>query len=406
MRWNYHLNFPSRITYSDGRVINYVYSASGAKLKVSHKQSGIGITTTTDYVKGYIFTNNSLSMALTDNGYYTLSRTGDPTYYFYLKDHQGNNRVVVSQSGSVEQINHYYPYGALFAESTNGDVQRFKYNGKELDRKFGLNWYDHGARHNDAAIGRWHSIDKNAEKYYGISPYAYCGGDPVNLGDYDGMEWDYTINEDGSVHITLDVDLEVKANLTESQIEAYKSAINDAFNTTLSYVLGGNYSGTVTFNGNKVDGQLTPVLTIGGLDDPVQGGQTIAFYSRINIFDSNGDYRNITEVAFDAAHELFHTARLAHPFETTQATDVELIRYGASYFTTPNTDVYMLYNVMNYPTTVINGQSYRSSGANMPQRLTKGQVQFLLKEIDLQKNGAGTTINDPYWTNIPGIPVN
>ena len=354
-------------------------------------------------------------MALTDNGYYTFSNTRDSTYHFYLKDHQGNNRVVVSQSGSVEQTNHYYPYGALFAESTNGDVQRFKYNGllsdvtngnKELDRKFGLNWYDHGARHNDAAIGRWHGMDKNAEKYYGISPYAYCGGDPVNLGDYDGMEWDYTINEDGSVHITLDVDLEVKANLTESQIEAYKSAINDAFNTTLSYVLGGNYSGTVTFNGNKVDGQLTPVLTIGGLDDPVQGGQTIAFYSRINIFDSNGDYRNITEVAFDAAHELFHTARLAHPFETTRATDVELIRYGASYFTTPNTDVYMLYNVMNYPTTVINGQSYRSSGANMPQRLTKGQVQFLLKEIDLQKNGAGTTINDPYWTNIPGIPVN
>jgi RHS repeat-associated protein len=134
-------------------------------------------------------------MALTDNGCYTLSSTGVPTYYFYLKDHQGNNRVVVSQSGSVEQTNHYYPYGALFAESTNGDVQRFKYNGrlsdvtngnKELDRKFGLNWYDHGARHNDAAIGRWHSIDRDAEKYYGISPYAYCGGDPVNFGDYDG----------------------------------------------------------------------------------------------------------------------------------------------------------------------------------------------------------------------------
>ena len=53
-------------------------------------------------------------MARTDNGYYTLSSTGDSTYYFYLKDHQGNNRVVVSQSGSVEQTNHYYPYGALF----------------------------------------------------------------------------------------------------------------------------------------------------------------------------------------------------------------------------------------------------------------------------------------------------
>ena len=72
------------------------------------------LSTTTDYVNGYIFTNNNLSMARTDNGYYTLSSTGDSTYYFYLKDHQGNNRVVVSQSGSVEQTNHYYPYGALF----------------------------------------------------------------------------------------------------------------------------------------------------------------------------------------------------------------------------------------------------------------------------------------------------
>ncbi len=129
-----HLNLPSRITYSNGRVINYVYSASGTKLKVTHKPSGIGITTKTDYVNGYIFTNNSLSMAQTGNGYFTLSSTGDPIYHFYLKDHQGNNRMVVSQSGSVEQINHYYPYGALFAESTNGDVQRFKYNGYSLGR--------------------------------------------------------------------------------------------------------------------------------------------------------------------------------------------------------------------------------------------------------------------------------
>jgi len=34
----------------------------------------------------------------------------------------------------------------------------------------------------------WDRIDPLAEKYYGISPYAYCGGDPVNFGDYDGRE--------------------------------------------------------------------------------------------------------------------------------------------------------------------------------------------------------------------------
>ena len=92
--------------------------------------------------------------------------------------------------------------GERFAESTNDDVQRFKYNGKELDRKFGLNWYDHGARHNDAAIGRWHCIDKNAEKYYGISPYAYCGGDPVNFGDYDG-ESIYMVTKSGKILMLL-----------------------------------------------------------------------------------------------------------------------------------------------------------------------------------------------------------
>ena len=32
----------------------------------------------------------------------------------------------------------------------------------------------------------WDRIDPLAEKYFGISPYAYCGGDPVNKGDYDG----------------------------------------------------------------------------------------------------------------------------------------------------------------------------------------------------------------------------
>ena len=53
-------------------------------------------------------------MALTDNGYYTFSNTGDSTYHFYLKDHQGNNRVVVTQNDSIVQTNHYYPYSALF----------------------------------------------------------------------------------------------------------------------------------------------------------------------------------------------------------------------------------------------------------------------------------------------------
>ena len=117
-----------------------------------------------------------------------LQEGGTPIYHAYLTDHQGNVRVVVDENAAVKQVNHYYLYGALFAKSTNGGVQPFKYNGKELDRMHGLDWYDHGARHNDAAIGRWHVMDPLCEKYYDVSPYAYCHNNPIMLVDLDGKD--------------------------------------------------------------------------------------------------------------------------------------------------------------------------------------------------------------------------
>ncbi len=70
----------------------------------------------------------------------------------------------------------------------NNDIT-IMYNGKELDRMHGLDWYDYGARHYDASIGRWMCVDPLAEKYYPISPYAYCNNNPVMLIDSDGQSW-------------------------------------------------------------------------------------------------------------------------------------------------------------------------------------------------------------------------
>ena len=121
----------------------------------------------------------------------SLSRNGllddmSGAYCFYVKDHLGNNRMVVHPSGTVEQVNNYYPYGGLMANSTNHNQQRYKYNGKELDRMHGLDWYDYSARWMDAAIGRWHVMDPLCEKYYDVSPYSYCGGNPINRVDLHG----------------------------------------------------------------------------------------------------------------------------------------------------------------------------------------------------------------------------
>ena len=38
----------------------------------------------------------------------------------------------------------------------------------------------------DPKLVRWNTYDPMAEKYYGINPYVYCAGDPVNLVDPKG----------------------------------------------------------------------------------------------------------------------------------------------------------------------------------------------------------------------------
>jgi RHS repeat-associated protein len=69
---------------------------------------------------------------------------------------------------------------------TNRNKQAFKFGGKELDMMNGLNWYDFVARGYDPVVGRFLTPDLLAEKYPGLSPYAYCMNNPVNAVDRDG----------------------------------------------------------------------------------------------------------------------------------------------------------------------------------------------------------------------------
>ena len=176
------LNLPNAVTFSDGSTITYIYGADGTKLRTVHKIGST--TTTTDYCGNVIYENGVQKLLLTEEGYITLS---DSKYHYYLKDHQGNNRVVISQSGTVEETSHYYPFGGTFASA--GNVQPYKYNGKEYDSKKGLNWYDYGARHYDAALGRFETVDPSAENYFKTSLYAYCGNSPISRIDPTGADW-------------------------------------------------------------------------------------------------------------------------------------------------------------------------------------------------------------------------
>ena len=81
----------------------------------------------------------------------------------------------------------------------NLSKQPLKYNGKEFVEMHGYDTYDYGARGYYPAGDFMPTMDLLCEKYYSISPYAYCGGNPVNRIDPNGMEESPIYNEAGNL---------------------------------------------------------------------------------------------------------------------------------------------------------------------------------------------------------------
>ncbi len=65
-------------------------------------------------------------------------------------------------------------------------VQAYRFNGKESQEFAGLPYLDYGARFYHQLSSRWTTMDPLAEKYYSVSPYAFCSNNPVNFVDWDG----------------------------------------------------------------------------------------------------------------------------------------------------------------------------------------------------------------------------
>ncbi len=230
-------NNPVWIQFDNGNVTKYIYTVTGQKLRTIHYTAPKNIhvakgdeyenieqncmsADSTDYLVdgNIIYKNNCFSKILFDGGFIGTNSGTGPTrpirpvgisdgqyhqqleswmqldmnvygYKFYNKDHLGNIREIVDKNGQICQKTDYYPYGTpiLFDPFTINDTSHpYKYNGKELDMMHGLNTYDYGARQYNSALPLWDRVDPLAEKYYHVSPYAYCANDPVNAIDPDG----------------------------------------------------------------------------------------------------------------------------------------------------------------------------------------------------------------------------
>ena len=121
---------------------------------------------------------------------------------------------------------------------------RYRYNGKEEQATFGTPYYDYGARQYSSASGRWLAVDPLAEKYYGISPYAFCNNNPVNFVDPDG-EFPFLANfVGGFVSAGVEYGSQVIGNIVSNGFSVESFTNVDFFDIGLAFGEGFITSGT------------------------------------------------------------------------------------------------------------------------------------------------------------------
>jgi len=147
------------------------------------------------------------------------------------------------------QKTQYYPSGTPFAESFGAGEQAYKFTGKEMITMHGLNWQDFGARWLDNARLQFTSVDPLAEKYYSISPYAYCGGNPVNMIDPTGMlgeAWTSTHTDENGKVIAVFDDGDLGVYKHKGVGAAAKTDVDENYSSTNTSA-GGEYMGRTLF---------------------------------------------------------------------------------------------------------------------------------------------------------------
>ncbi len=144
--------------------------------------------------------------------------------------------------------------------TTNASLQPFKYNGKELDMMHGLNTYDYGARQYYSVVPAWDRIDPLCEEDYSISPYAYCGNNPVNRLDPDGRDW-YQDKNKNAMYFSEDDEID-KEKWTMIGNGRFSTSVNNANKTANNLIGAGLGKGAGKITGKLVS--KTPTITKAG----------------------------------------------------------------------------------------------------------------------------------------------
>lgn len=238
------LNLPDTVQFRNGSAIVNYYTADGKRTgsKYLTPQTTVvipagqtfGSTSGTAAMSSHVtarrgsleyagadFESDTLIRIHNGDGYLDCS---EPDFRYFVRDYQGNIRTVYGSAlknlkfieidkpprhlatvpfdwfdrGDMQYIElqktvtyqrmQYYPFGLPYEAHYQPEEQPYKYGGKEFIELHGYDSYDFDARMYYPALCRFMTMDPLCEKYYSISPYAYCNNNPVKYIDSDGRD--------------------------------------------------------------------------------------------------------------------------------------------------------------------------------------------------------------------------
>lgn len=183
-------NYLNRVSATSS--VNFSYLADGEKTCSLTKEGEVGLV----YRGPFVFRQDGRGERTLEGVECPEGKLTAEKPYIYIKDHLGSVVSVVNgMTGEVVENSEYDAYGRRTQLQSSRDeaesrLLREHFTGKEDQMsEFGIDYTDFGARLYSPTIRRWLTPDPLSEKYYGISPYAYCAGNPVNFVDPDGRDW-------------------------------------------------------------------------------------------------------------------------------------------------------------------------------------------------------------------------
>ena len=167
----------------------------------------------------------------------------------------------------------------------------------------GLDEYDSEARWYYPAIMRTTTIDPLAEKYYSISPYAWCGNNPVSMVDPDGRSFNPIYDIETSEFLGTD-DLGLNGSAIMMHKKDFKPSIshkeamskgNTIDNMTdeqaLSFVNNGNFNSFIKhYNNLSSRPDWDGYLTLDEANDWYRNGNGLPLFTDLSKIDLSGIY--------------------------------------------------------------------------------------------------------------------